>query len=113
MMQTAGVDHPVMLGADLVPTPTAPLSQYFSGSRHRSPDSACANWSAIGSADRWCDECVANQHESNGVYGPRAVAQQRRTLRRRSTLSLCARHARAWQDRDRVDAFSSDPRLDP
>lgn len=103
MIHSAVVDHPVMLGAELIPTLTAPLSLRFSESRHRTLGNACAVWSMVGSADRWCDECVANQHETNGRYGCRALARHRRIVHRRSILSLCARHARAWHDRDGAD----------
>lgn len=106
MTHSAVVDHPLLLGADLTPTLTAPLSLRFSDSQHRTPNTGRVIWSSVGNSDRWCDECVANQHESSGRYGCRAVAQHRRTLRRRSTLGLCARHAQAWRDRDHADCLA-------
>jgi hypothetical protein len=55
-----------------------------------------------------CDECFANQHESGGLSGHRALAKARRTVaatpRQASTvLNLCRLHEALWVERDEGD----------
>lgn len=50
-----------------------------------------------------CDECFANQHETKGGSGPRAVARVRRHFKGGPRLDLCQGHADLWKSRDESD----------
>lgn len=102
-MTTVDVEYPLVLWSDLVPVLTAPLSARYSNQRYRRFPGSLLTWTSIDTDTRWCDECAAQQHESGGSYGPRAVARHRRITDKRAVLNLCRRHASAWQERDSTE----------
>lgn len=53
-----------------------------------------------------CDECFANQFETQGASGPRSEARVRRTFPREpvTALKLCRHHENLWRERDQEDS---------
>lgn len=77
--------------------------------RHLSQMYSVPDYRAAGDTPKWtplrnvvplpCDECFAEQIESRGASGSRAIAKARRSVRG-TRLNLCRAHEDLWKVRD-------------
>jgi hypothetical protein len=79
-----------------------PLSTALGAGQHRAAG-ADVTWTKRQPRKRAdCDECVALQHETGGLYWPRRMVRHRRKVNG-TTLDLCNGHALEWRARDEQD----------
>jgi hypothetical protein len=89
---------------DKPPPAVRSLSRRYGGAPYRvSIVGGHPKWSAVRLVRAVpCDECFANQHETQGRSGVRGTAHHQRKLDT-AVLRLCSAHALLWRERDEAD----------